>query len=1163
MGLLFQCAVVLSEAYLKRLTCNRDSSNMVKGIVQRIFFYPCYRMMLRLITRFGVHLPVAKRLRGHRNVFRLFGHRMNLTHVESSASLSQVYTNLAQMVSMLVLWWSHQIVMEYDCKDMSLEYMVGIPVELYRQRLKTDGMKDLPKGCLTREKDRLSMEMLATQMHHFEPLVTVVVTTKKDGSVDAGVCDMGKFWQAPMHGEVIVNPLKQYDYVYPELDDDRMVVVIPLERFLEVFLFSLEDPYPSFTDHLEVVLDRSMGGWIAIRELFGTAENKPYNYPNGSTAVAKFMEVDAKKKKDKSVPMQLAGIKELIGFDVAHARVGGEDAGDGSLSGLCCPMEEEKEDGNMSHGDVSACDNEDGSGDDEDRKMAALPVTGQGRASPEESSGPNCVNEMSSGVEDHGSAVQEGVGVVNESVGMVMEGPDDVVDGRGLSQESAHSELGGELGGMASDEAGIATGGSGVSELEQHGSGSVDGSGVSESEQHGSVSVDAAVDGIHGNASSTRIRIPNVSRAERQVSPSACIGHLPAGSEGAAHRSVATSGSGRSVGSGVTGGGGSGVESGSGTGSDTAMGTAMGTGVSRASNASHLAGGTQVQESPAVVTLRGDHDSPSVSTRRRRSSRSHRVVRGRVRGSGFLEVPMSRRSDVLNVARHRNVDADGSVASGRNLVGGRGNVSGSSGRPVRACRTDHLAAAASSLVRDDVAGSTLNESVVAGVVQHGSNLRGASVVLNAGSETECEAAGRSSLSLLAAAGGVGPVENMMDVGATGTNRAGESSESVEPPLGVLPPVDGGVIGGARLELESGHSSTSVSGGMDEVDGSAAVDGGVDASSAVVPARMEVEERLPIVDAARGNVNAVTVTGLNELGSRNDISGAATLESRDVSGLEVGASKEMRAQWETEFLEYIRQENERIGLNYWEGYKTGHLLVDELLLDPLNEYWDSLHPVNLEEEDGSFLEFLIDTVVTNVLSQSFILSLRTVSAHPELKRLSDDWLRYNNRVRLLALESAPGRAWIWDSVCRAFHDWKWKGLYVHSWLSGLDRFFFSMDKADIPDSGVFVDGLEESMSNLDPGHSLCDGTNEEEDERGRDGGVDGSGGDDTESECASDEEDVMMNDLIRQVGGANSSSTQMGAMIEGVRGVCLDGGIGKRPSSDVNEIDDSLKKMSRT
>jgi len=235
-----------------------------------------------------------------------------------------------------------------------------------------------------------------------------------------------------------------------------------------------------------------------------------------------------------------------------------------------------------------------------------------------------------------------------------------------------------------------------------------------------------------------------------------------------------------------------------------------------------------------------------------------------------------------------------------------------------------------------------------------------------------------------------------------------------------------------------------------------------------------------------------------------------------------------------------------------GYENGKKIADEQMHLVL-EYWDDVHQCDLDEEDVSFLEVLVHMVISNVFVQSRNLSLSTLCAYRELKPSSEDWYECNKRVSLLALESALGRAWIWDSVCHFFNDWKWKEMDVHDWLARLDKFFKSLNAADLPVSSGSLDCLEESLPNLEQGHSFCS-RNEEAMGRG------GVGGDGMDSKHGSDE-DVMLNDLICKVGLENLLSMQMGAMIEGVCGVCLDGSIGKRPLSDnVNEIDDSLKKI---
>jgi len=245
------------------------------------------------------------------------------------------------------------------------------------------------------------------------------------------------------------------------------------------------------------------------------------------------------------------------------------------------------------------------------------------------------------------------------------------------------------------------------------------------------------------------------------------------------------------------------------------------------------------------------------------------------------------------------VDVDGSVASSHSLVGCHPNVAGSPIRPVRACHTNHLAAA--SLVGNNVASSSSNELTIASVAQH-RNLRGPLVVGHAGaavSVNESQAEGRACLALLPAAG-VGPMENMMDVRVTSIPRAGESAESVELPLGVLPLLDGASIGAVQLELGIGNSC-SVLVGMEEADGNA-VDGGVDASSN--HSNPPVEERSPIEEPGNALIGLSGDSSLPNVGiGLNEPSGAA-LESHDGCGLEWGASKEIHAQWESDFLDDI-------------------------------------------------------------------------------------------------------------------------------------------------------------------------------------------------------------------------------------------------------------------
>jgi len=254
-----------------------------------------------------------------------------------------VYTNIPQVVLLLVLWWSHLTVRVCDQNDRSLVHMVAIPKKLYDKRLNAFGeMKNLPKKGAPKDRktNKPLYELLETHIGHFEPLVEIVVDTK--GTLVDGVCVMDRFWQADLGAEVIVNTQLRYGYEYPPLKEPLKVVVIPLERFLEGYLFSDKDVYPTFTEHLEDVLYRSLGGWIAMKHLFCLADKKAdqksdpkaankgthqkskknsytaYAYPYASTAVGKFLDVDMKK----DVQAQLDGIKKLIGFDTAHVPLG-------------------------------------------------------------------------------------------------------------------------------------------------------------------------------------------------------------------------------------------------------------------------------------------------------------------------------------------------------------------------------------------------------------------------------------------------------------------------------------------------------------------------------------------------------------------------------------------------------------------------------------------------------------------------------------------------------------------------------------------------------------------------------------------------------------------------------------------------------------------------
>ncbi len=243
------------------------------------------------------------------------------------------------------------MVLEVDQKDFSVSHVVGIPVELYQKRTKAGGeMKNLSRKCRAFRKE--------TRLLDFQPLVKIVVAKKScipsnvyrnagaGAGVDAGadddddsVCRMDRFWKHALSSDAIVNTELQYDYTYKELKDepDRKVVVIPLERFLEGYLFAGVDPYPLFTENLERVLDRTLGGWIGIHHLFGSSsppDSKVYLYPNPAKAVAKFLDLD---KKDDRYVQQLVAIKELIGFDAAHVRanaVFADSAGDKDDDGV-------------------------------------------------------------------------------------------------------------------------------------------------------------------------------------------------------------------------------------------------------------------------------------------------------------------------------------------------------------------------------------------------------------------------------------------------------------------------------------------------------------------------------------------------------------------------------------------------------------------------------------------------------------------------------------------------------------------------------------------------------------------------------------------------------------------------------------------------------------
>jgi len=907
-----------------------------------------------------------------------------------------------------------------DGNDLSLQHMVSIPKVLYGKRLHARGwMKNLPAREVVFDDDGNPLdELLETNISHFEPLVTIVVKKapfkkKRDDHVeeptaaaetaaasdadDGVVCRMDRFWQSDLGGEVIVNTKLRYSYEYPKLKDPHEVMVIPLERFLEGYLFSEEDVYPAFTTHLEDVLSRSLGGWIAMKHLFCVGDKKSeskspgkkgskkvshrnkkkkkksgylaYTYPNASTAVAKFLEVDVKEDIQR---VQLEEIKRLIGYDVALVPVSDDAAF----------VEDEDEDEDRSRSssgeDVNVEDMPAGDGVDDlemgshgQAENTATMATATRLSGMAADSGPLLLNVAADGLAQLSAAAHGSTGVQSQEshngVGSVQVG-----DTAGFADagDMSGGEVSGARAGAVSAVAGgtVSTGGvprnvapvadpvSRVS-VRPEGPGTLNGisadggSAVARVDPATFESIRASMHSLGGSAgSSTRIRIPGtVPGTSAPASPPRIVRNDPSQSTGASTSVANDEGLGRATVRGAL------------SLASHSVGVGVGVGVVGAVSQSRSANGDAGDdEGGDVAGAVGLLDAPSHRRRTRGSVRSPR-----------------------RTPRRRSVSGR-SVASPGRGHGGRG--------------------------REDASAST-------SVAGDGAAPGGASVGLTGDTE----------------ASSIGASTGLFDLGGPVENRIEMSAAANRPiSVGTRVNVSGGISSGLSLsvgrdesasgfELPAGEGSSSSSSGGEEEEESRAVGRGVGTS----------RHRSVRMDDSGVSTDAVNVLA-------------------PVSHPSIATLHQLN-RWSMELLSVLRGDvSAPLQRAVWAGYAEAPnrpLPLDDAV-GRIWTVWSDRIGVDLSQDDIEFFRLWIQRVFYNVAVESDNLALYMLGTHNELKPAGESVFSYYRSLRYELLRYGVSRHLIVDVLHQVFGHWKYHGQTIFDLLSFARDYLFSLDESDL-------------------------------------------------------------------------------------------------------------------
>jgi len=306
MGLLYQSALVLAEAYVRKQICLLNLSelkNFRKANLQQTFLYSSFRLIAGMSVRYGANLPIPFKFSKDNcePLFLLFGYHYNLARVEADTLPHHIQTNFPILVSVLIIWWSNLMVNEHDKKNLALQNTVAIANELYDNRITV-------YGYMTDKKITKANPGNPTTISHFDLLVKVEVQNLNSTTLISDFIPASTFAESDY-----VDPKEYFHKGYDEFKTEvSSVKVVRLETFLEKFLFSENNIYPKFTKHLIEYLKLAQGGYTAVRELFVPQEEhrkKSCCFPDVNSAVAKFMEL-TKEGRDR----ELEGIKSYLVF---------------------------------------------------------------------------------------------------------------------------------------------------------------------------------------------------------------------------------------------------------------------------------------------------------------------------------------------------------------------------------------------------------------------------------------------------------------------------------------------------------------------------------------------------------------------------------------------------------------------------------------------------------------------------------------------------------------------------------------------------------------------------------------------------------------------------------------------------------------------------------